>query len=262
MFNTLLYQPFLNTLMYLYQHLGGNLGLAIIVFTIIIKLILAWPSASFIRSQRKIQALQPKLQALKRKHQNDREGLSRATMALYKESKVNPFTSCLPTLIQLPILFALYKVFLSGLQTEAETGLLKSDQLELLYGPLKDAFASTPINTVFFPGLDLAQTGIFVGSVIIAALAGVAQYWQSRMIAAPPAPKVAGAQDERLAAMTSRQMTYLFPIITVVIIVSLPIGLGLYWLTSILFTVAQQYLVLGQLRRQEDANANHPQPTP
>ncbi len=113
---------FFNGLIFLYDILGKNLGVAIIVFTVIIKFLLAWPSASFIRSQRKIQALQPKLNALKAKHKNDREGLAKATMELYKTSRVNPFSSCLPSLIQIPILFVLYRVFLSSLNPDPTTG--------------------------------------------------------------------------------------------------------------------------------------------
>lgn len=262
MFNTILYQPFLNTLIFLYEHLGRNLGLAIIVFTVLIKLILAWPSSSFIHSQRKIQALQPKLKTLKTQFKDNREALAKATMGLYKSSKVNPFSSCLPTLIQIPILYALYRVFLDGLRTDPTTHLLMPKQLAFLYPSLQGTYAHTPIDTVFFPGFDLARTGIFVGSILIALVAAGLQYWQSKMLTPPDAPKVPGAQDERLAAMTSKQMTYLFPIITAIFIIGLPIGLGLYWLVSIGFTVAQQYLVLSRLKRQEaENNETHPQPT-
>ncbi len=262
MFDTLLYQPFLNTLIYLYDRLGHNLGVAIIVFTVIIKLILAWPSESFIKSQRKIQALQPKLKVLKEQFKNNREALAKATMGLYKSSKVNPFSSCLPTLIQIPILYALYRVFLDGMRTDPTSHLLMPKQLAFLYPSLQGTYAQTPIDTMFFPGFDLARTGVFVGSVVVALVAAALQYWQSKMLLPAETPKVAGAQDERLAALTSKQMTYLFPVITAIFIIGLPIGLGLYWLVSIGFTVLQQYLVLAQLKRQEaKGNEAHHQPT-
>lgn len=263
MFDTILYQPFLNTLIYLYEHLGRNLGLAIIVFTVLIKFILAWPSASFIKSQRKIQALQPKLKALKEKLKGNREALAKATMDLYKSSRVNPFSSCLPTLIQIPILYALYRVFLDGLKTDPTTHLLMPKQLAFLYPSLQGTYAQTPIDTVFFPGFDLARAGVFVGSVVVALVSAALQYWQSKMLIPAEAPKVSGAQDERLASMTSKQMLYLFPVITAIFIIGLPIGLGLYWLVSIGFTVLQQYLVLAQLKRQEaKKNEAHLQPAP
>lgn len=249
---------FFNALIYIYDVLGKNLGVAIIAFTIIIKFLLAWPSASSIRSQKKIQALQPKLQALKAKHKNDREGLAKATMELYRSSKVNPFSSCLPTLIQLPILIILYQVFMAGLKVDAATGLLGQKQLDMLYAPLRAVYEHTPIHTIFFPGLDLARHGIAAGSIIMALLAAGLQFWQTRMLTVKQPPHIPGAQDESLAATTSKQMMYMAPIMTVVIVPQLPLGLGLYWVVSTLFTIGQQWLMQRPRTPQLDVSQGPP----
>ena len=110
-FFTLLTQPMYNALIWLYSVLPGNdLGVAIILLTVIIKLIL-WPfTGQSLKSQTAMQQLQPKIEEVKEKYKNDKEGQAKVMMALYKEEKVNPFSSCLPLLVQLPILLALYTV--------------------------------------------------------------------------------------------------------------------------------------------------------
>lgn len=239
-----LYPPFLNSVLYLYQHLGENLALAIILFTVAVKLALAWPTNSFIRSQRKMQELQPKLQAIKQQYKNDREKQAKATMNLYKSSKVNPFSSCLPTLIQIPIFYGLYLVFAQGLRADPSTHLLIPDVLQHLSGSIRAFFEVNAIKTQVFPGFDLAQKGIAAATIILALLAGALQYWQSKMLTVKAPPKVPGAQDESFAAMTSKQMTYLFPFLTVFIVITLPAGWGLYWVISTAFSIVQQYIVL------------------
>lgn len=250
---------FFNGLMYFHNLLWQNLGLAIIALTVVIKLLLAWPSAQFIRSQKKIQALQPRLQALREKHKGDREGLARATMELYRSSKVNPFSSCLPTLIQLPILIILYQVFLGGLKIDPTTHLLQSEQLRQLYPSLRAIYEQTPIETAFLPGLDLAQRGFVFGTIVLAALAAGLQYWQTRMLTVKEPPRVPGAKDESFAAATTKQMTYLAPAMTLFIVPQLPAGLGLYWVVSTLFTIGQQYLVQRAGARSDHANNHAPE---
>lgn len=251
---------FFNGLIFLYDFFGQNLGLAIIGFTVAAKLLLAWPSAQFIRSQRKVQALQPKLKELQARYRGDREKLSRATMDLYRSNKVNPFSSCLPMLIQLPILYLLYGVFLSGLQTDPTTHLLQPDQLNQLYAPLREIYSQTPFETRFFPGFDLAQKGLNVWSLGLAALAAVLQFFQARMLTVKEPPRVPGAQDESLLAATSKQMTYLFPALTGFLVVTFPAGLGLYWVVSTIFSIIQQAFTLRAIRRAEAAttDASHP----
>lgn len=232
LFNTIFYQPILNLLVYLYNTIAfQDLGLAIILLTVVIKLVF-WPlSRSSITSQKALQDLQPKIEELKKKHGADKVALSQATMALYKENKVNPFSSCLPLLIQLPFLFAVYRVFRDGLDSK----------LEYVY-----SFISRPetINPISAGWIDLSQTNVY-----LAVLAGLAQFWQAKMmISAKPPVSGVGAQDEKLASIMSKQMLYFMPAITVFIGLSLPGGLTLYWFLFTLLTAIQQLLTLGSKR--------------
>lgn len=239
-FNTLLVQPMLNALMFIYKVIpGGDLGVAIIILTIVIRGILYIPSLSSIKSQRQLQEIQPKLDAIKKKYKDNREEMGRQLMKFYKENKVNPFSSCLPLLIQLPILFALFRVFYAGLAVDAETGLLVEDTLNNLYGPLKDYYAVNSVNTTFLGFINLTN----IGNWGLAILAGGLQFFQSRMLISKKGPSnMPGAKDENVAAQTSKMMTYFFPIMIVFIGLRLPTGLILYWVAATLFAIVQQYI--------------------
>jgi YidC/Oxa1 family membrane protein insertase len=245
-----LYQPILNALLFVQRYLPGHdMGLAIIIVTLLIKGLLYAPSLSAIRSSRQLQSLQPRLKALQEQYKNNREQLAQEQMKLYRESKVNPLSSCLGPLIQLPILIALYQVFLHGLRIDSH-GLLAASQLQHVYGPLRDYFAHTPMNTMFLGWVNVAKTH----NIILAVLAGAATFWQTSMIASPKEPNTPGAQDEAMTSMINKQSKYLLPLVTVLFSYRFAAGLGLYWLTSTLFTVGQQYIFL----RSHPMNGGNP----
>lgn len=249
-FNVALYEPLFNGLIYL-QHIlpGKDIGLAIIILTIIIKIILFFPSLSSIKSQKSLQVTQPKIEALREKYKDNKEELGRQLMRFYKENKVNPLSSCFPLLIQLPILIALYQVFFGGLTQDPETGILVTDQLQHLYGYLKDIYSTTPINTMFLGFVDMAKKG----NIPLAILAGAAQFWQGRMMATRKSPiKAPGSKDENRTAALNRQMLYFMPLITVYFGYTFPAGLALYWVISTLFTIGQQYYFF----RKKDSSSN------
>ncbi len=240
LFDIAIYEPILNALLYIQKVLPGHdMGLAIILVTLLIKGILYIPSLAAIRSSRQLQTLQPKLKAIQEQYKNDRETLAKEQMKLYKESRVNPLSSCLPVLIQLPILIGLYQVFLHGLKI-GDGGLLASEQLTHVYGWLRDYFATTPLNTLFLNFVDISKNH----NVVLAVLAGGTQFWQSKMLAAPKEPKTPEAKDEAMTSAMNRQMMYLFPVVTLIFTYNLPAGLGLYWVTSTAFTIVQQYIFL------------------
>jgi len=245
-FNIILFDPLINSLVFIYKYLP-DLGLAIIVLTLIIKFILYLPNRSSIRSQKALQTIQPKLQELQKKYKDNKEELGRQTIKFYKENKVNPFSSCLPLLIQLPILIALYRVFIAVAQTDPSTHILLADQLEHLYLPLRDIFATTPINPDFLGIFDLSQNKNW----LFALTAGAAQFWQSKMLMAKRPPKIPGAKDEAITAGLNKNMTYFMPIITVVFGLQFPAGLTLYWMVSTLFQVAQQYYIFGKDKKDK-----------
>lgn len=234
-----LFEPLFNGLLLIYSYIP-SLGVSIILITIIIKLLLYIPSRSSIRAQKNLQQTQPKMKAIQEKYKNNKEELGRQLMKFYKENKVNPFSSCLPLLLQLPILIALYRVFFAVAQTDEVTGILLADKLEHLYGPIRDIFMTQAIDPMFLGIFDLSQSGNFV----LAILAGAAQFWQAKMIQAKKPPKVPGAKDEGMAAGLNKQMLYFMPIITVFFGIQFPAGLTLYWLVSTLFMVAQQWYVM------------------
>ena len=236
-FNLILFDPILNALIFLYRHIG-DLGLAIIVLTIIIRAILYIPNRSSIRSQKALQDLQPKIQELQKKYKDNKEELGRQMMKFYKENKVNPFSSCLPLLIQLPILIALYRVFIAVAATDQTTHILVAEQLEHLYGPLRDIYATTAVNPSFLGMVDLSINH----NIILAVLAAGFQFWQSKMLMAKrPAVKSKGSRDEGIAASMSKQMTYIFPLITGYIAYQFPAGLALYSIVTTILQIGQQY---------------------
>ncbi len=238
-YETFLYQPIFNALVFLYNNIPGNdVGLAIIVLTVIIKLVLFPFSLQSLKSQKALQSLQPKLDELKKKHKDNKEAMTKEMMELYKKEKVNPFSSCLPLLIQLPFLIAVYQVFRSG---------LTSDNFELLY-----PFVANPghINSMFLGFMDLSQPSIY-----LAVLTAAVQFWQSKMMMAKRPPQKLrdkkGAKDEDMAAVMNKQMLYFMPIITIIIGASLPSGLILYWFITTLLTVAQQFYFLRDKKSEE-----------
>jgi YidC/Oxa1 family membrane protein insertase len=237
-FVIILYNPLFNALMFLYKYVPGHdLGVAIILLTLLIKLILFLPSLSSIHSQQKMQEIQPKLKALQEKYKDNREELSRQLMALYKSNKVNPFSSCLPLLIQLPILIVLYRVFLSGINIDTATHLFNGDQLSHLYHPLKVAFTTLKVDTIFLGFINLTAKH----NIALAAIAGALQFWQSKMMMAKKPPKVEGAKDEDTTALVTKNMMYMMPVMTLIFGYQFPAGLALYWVVSTGFQILQQY---------------------
>lgn len=228
-FNTIFYEPILNLLVFIYNIVPGHdLGVAIIFLTIIIKLILLPLSKKAIKSQKALQDLQPKIDELKKKLANNKEEMGRAMMELYKQNKVNPFSSCLPLLIQLPFFIALFNVLRNGLHNKT---------LDLVY-----PFIDRPetINNFAFGFLDLSKANIY-----LAILAGLAQFWQAKMmITKKPEIKSPGAQDENMMAVMNKQMLYFMPLFTVFIGATMPGGLTLYWLMFTVLTALQQLYVL------------------
>jgi len=220
-YTDIIYNPILNLLVYLYNIIPGHdIGVVIILVTIVIRFILAPFMHKSLKGQRAMNALQPKLNEVREKYKNDKEGQAKAMMELYKEHKINPLSSCLPLIVQLPILIALYRVLARA---------LKGDLGGLYH------FVHNPglIDPRFLHIVDLSKPNF-----AFAIIAGAAQFWQSRMML----PKTAGG-DATMKAMNV-QMLYVLPLISVVIAWRLPAGLPLYWIVTTLFAVGQQYYIM------------------
>ncbi|HOY56053.1 MAG TPA: YidC/Oxa1 family membrane protein insertase [bacterium] len=225
LYHIIFYQPIFNLLIWFYNIVPGHdIGLAIIFVTIIIKIVLYPFSLQGIKAQKALQDLQPKTDDLKKQYKDDQPGLAKATMELYKKEKVSPFSSCLPLLIQFPFLIAVYSVFRNGLSNK--------QGFDILY-----PFVHNPgnISAIAFGFFDMAKANI-----ILAVLAGAAQYWVSKMLVSKKQPQVPGAKDEDMTSIMNKQMTLFMPIITIFIGLSLPAGLTLYWFITTLLTGVQQ----------------------
>ncbi len=224
-FNTLLYHPIYNLLIFCYNIVPGNdVGIAIIIITILIKFIL-WPfSKQALKSQKIMQELQPKIEEIKQRLGNDKEKLAMETMKLYRENKVNPLSSCLPLLIQLPFLIAVYQAFRIGLTEE---------HFEILY-----PFVRNPehLNPIAFGFLNMSTPNF-----LLALMAGLAQYVQTSMLMnKKPELKNKDAKDEAMLASMNKSMQYFMPFLTILIGMSLPAGLTFYWFLTTVLTVLQQ----------------------
>lgn len=223
-FRLILTQPLLNILIFFYNVIPWHdLGLAIIALTILIRLILLPSFQKQLRSQKELQQMQPKLNEIKEKHKDDKEAQTKATLEFYKQNKINPFSSCLPLLIQLPILLALYRVFFTGLN-----GNIGGE----LYSFVRDPGL---INTNFLGLVELAKP-----NYVFAGLAGIFQFIQSKMMVPKKTP---GPKDQTTALMNA-QLTYFMPVLTIIIALRLPAGLSLYWAVTTLFAIAQQYYIM------------------
>ena len=238
--HTAIFVPTFNALLYIQQILPNHdLGIAIIIITLIIRGILYIPSLAAIKASRQLQEIQPMDKALQAKYKGDSQKLAQERMKLYKEHKVNPAASCLPIVIQILVFYQLYQVFLHGLQVN-DAGFLKPDQLKDLYPALQGYFSTHAINMKFLNIVDLQAAHNW----ILAIVSGAAQFWQTKMLAAPKEPNIPGARDESLTATTNRTMMYVLPFMTALIAYRFPSGLALYWAASTIFTILQQYIFL------------------
>jgi YidC/Oxa1 family membrane protein insertase len=231
-YNELLFRPLFNLLVGITNILPTHsVGFSILTVTLIVRALLL-PSA--LHQARQMQANQSKMSGLKKElkkiqqqHKNDAAKKAEATMKLYRQAGVNPASGCLPLLIQLPILIALYRVFLIGLGEET---------FHFLY-----SFISQPeIVQLSFFGLDLTQA-----SLSLALVAGLGQFALMRQVSPPAAQAgVPGGNEQSAQMMASMQknMAYIFPVMTVFIAMQLPAALSLYWVASTVFGIVQQRL--------------------
>lgn len=232
-FDTFFYNPMYNVLVFLVGVIpGGNIGVAVILLTLLVKFLLFPLSQKSIKTQVKMREIDPELRKIKELHKDNQQEQALKTMELYKKHGVNPFSGCLLLIIQLPVIFALYYVFFNG---------LKFDQ-NILY-----SFISLPTSVgMNFLGMDLAKK-----SLILAFIAAVSQYYQLVLSIPKPAPKTNNGpvsfQDE-FARNMSTQMKYVFPVMVFFISYSISSAIALYWVVSNLFAIGQELYVRRRLK--------------
>ena len=222
----ILFRPLFNGLIFIYNLIPGqDMGIAIIILTIIIRLALYPSQSKALIAQKKMRDLQPKLKKIQEKYKNDRQKLAKAQLELYQQEKVSPLSGCLPTLIQFPIIIALYQVFRVGLDTS---------KLTELY-----SFIPHPetIDPFFLGYFNLSQPDKFILPII----AGIAQFFQTRMLMPKTKPLKKGKPG--FQDILTQQMVYIMPVMIVIFAMSLPAALPLYWIITALFGILQQYLI-------------------
>lgn len=238
LWNGILYRPIYNVLMFLVVMLPGNdLGLAIIILTLIIRAILLVPSQKAMRSQKKLQEVNPRIEKLKEKYKGDQQKIAAETMAIWKESKVNPLSSCMPILLQLPILIAVYQTVRNG---------LNPDNTYMLYTTYSN-FSLKDINVNFFGILDLTKVNVYVLPLIIGGL----QFAQMKLTMAKTKKKTASNAPKNEMAMANNMMVYMMPVMIALFTASVPAGVALYWGISTIFGIGQQ-LVVNKEKPKED----------
>lgn len=223
MYDLLIYKPIFNALVAIYNTIAfQDFGLAVIIITLLIRIILFPLTLKSSKANLKLQALQPKIKELQAKHSDDKTALAAATMAIYTENKINPLSGCLPILIQLPFLIALYSAFRSAFQPDA---------LNHLYSFIHNPVA---INQISLGFIDLTKS-----SIPLAVVAGILQFVQVKL----SMNKKSGQDKDDPATAMSQQMLYIFPILLVIIAYKLPIGLVIYFIASSVFATIEQWYI-------------------
>ena len=244
LFHEVLYRPLFNGLVFFYKA-TGDLGVAIIMVTILIKLLLFPLSKKQLNSQQEIKKIQPKINEIKEKNKGDREAQSRKMMELYKKEKINPASGCFPLLIQLPILIALYRVFLPG-----KALLIDGDHLRVVMDVLYSfpyLQSVTEIKNTFLGIVDLTQR-----SIPIALISSALQFIQTKALTPKKKIEKKKKDDNKQPAFQdvfSGQMLYMMPAITFFFGISFPAALPLYWSVSTAITIAQQRFLKKQIKK-------------
>lgn len=240
--NALVYKPIYNLLILIYNFLPlADFGVAIILLTVLIKLVLVPVSRKQIESQKKMNELQPKIKEIQAKYKNDKQKQSQMIMQLYKDTKTNPFSGCLPMVVQLVFLIAIYRVLINI--SQAGLAVDGAGLYAFMHNPGK-------INHLFFGIIDMSSIINFnqftvreIPQLVLIMLAAGSQYIQTKMMMGKKAPAPVGDKKADFAQAMSKQMLFLGPLLTLFIGLKFPAGLSLYWLVSTGFMIAQQYWV-------------------
>ncbi len=213
-------KPFLYLLDFLGQFFG-NFGLAILAFTVMLKIVTLPLSVKSYRSMAKMKALQPEMKRIQERYADDKMRQSAEMMELYKREKANPASGCLPTLIQIPIFFALYKVLYVGIEMRQAT----------FYGWIKDLSIPDPTSIFTLFGAIHWDPPATLHVGIWPLLMGISMFLQQRLSPQPP--------DK-----TQARVFMFMPVIFTFMLAQMPAGLVIYWTWSNLLSIAQQWFIM------------------
>lgn len=239
----------------LLDRLTGDIGISILILTLIIRIILISPYRKQLVSQKRTQLLAPEVAEIQRRYKGDKVKIQQAQMELYKSRGVSPFGGCLPTLLQFIVLIPMYTVISNGLTTPNPTAMLNvfgfdiGEAIGLVcangapvpgYNDMEACLKSTVpwlggLNASLPSVIDVAGFGLSILAVVSALL----QVIQTRMMINPNASK-----NDPMSGVQGQTMV-LLPLISVLYGGILPAGLFIYWISSTLFSIGQQYLILG-----------------
>jgi len=257
LWETLLYQPLVNGLILSYNLLGHNLGWAIIGITVFLRILLFPLTLPGLKTSQKMREIQPELEKLKKKLGQDKQAMAQAQLKLYRKHGANPAAGCLPMIVQIIILIALFRVFNQVLSADGET-ITKLNSL--LYSWLQLP-AETVFNTKFYyleltrPDLIPLPFSLDLGFFKLDKIPGLfllgaaaVQFLSSKLMmpqakeAEKAAQKTPQKKDD-MASQMQKQMLFMMPAMTILIGFTFPSGLILYWFTFSLVMIVQQLLV-------------------
>jgi YidC/Oxa1 family membrane protein insertase len=226
-------RPMLNTLMVLYVVSFQQMGIAIILFTVLVRLVTLPLTLKQLRQMRAMSSLQPRLREVQARFAKDRARISQETMKAYKEAGVNPIGCLGPMVVQMPILFGLFRVLVQTLYSDPDKLVGLSEKF-YSWIPIFPIYAAAPLDAKFL-GMNLAESP---GSLlIIPVLVFVTTWVQQKMTTTPSAdPRQSGNQT---------MMLWMMPVLIAFFSLSFPIGLSLYWIVSNVIGIAIQYFVTG-----------------
>jgi YidC/Oxa1 family membrane protein insertase len=244
MWESVIIQPFVNALLWIYS-LVGNLGVAIILFTILSRIILYPLTIKQIKSTQALQELQKdkKWIDIQEKYKNDKEKLAQEQMAFYQERKISPFASCLPTIIQLPIIFGLYQAMM---KTVASTPIDLYKLINYIYPSYTSALAMIPLKTKFL-WMDMGSpeklfiNGLGFGIPVLAIIVLITTYISTKIITPP---STGGSNDQ--SQMMNGYMNFMMPLMMAYFAFMYSSGLALYFVTTNLIQILQ-YALTGKV---------------
>jgi len=233
-----------------FDNLTGDIGISILLLTIVIRVVLISPYRRQLVSQKRTQLLAPEVEEIKRRYKGDRMKIQQAQAELYKTRGINPLSGCLPTLLQFIVLIPMYSVIDQGLKTSNPNAMLSIFGSTPILDPgcvnnLVDGVRCFDTTVGWLGGLDVSQPWaplvlLGVGISPLALGSALLQVLQTRMTL----PKGGAAKGDPSAAMQSQTLVIL-PLISILYGGILPAGLFIYWIASTIFSLAQQYLILG-----------------
>jgi YidC/Oxa1 family membrane protein insertase len=238
LWNEVFYRPLYNLLLVgIHIMPNADVGLAVILLTILVKLILFPLTQRSIDSQIRMKELEPEIARIKAEV-TDKAEQSRQTFALYKTKKVNPFSSCLLILVQLPVIIALYWVFMKGLGSGTII-------------PYHGVTVPEAFNMKFLGLFDLGAK-----SLVLAIIAGVTQYIQGVLAKGRQGKPSGEGMSGQFAQTMQTQMIYVLPIMIVIIAYRVSGAVALYWITSNLCTIAQELYTIRKMKKKAAAQNN------